>query len=115
MLWIIDNWFIVIAIFVIFAIVVFTIYKFAELPTKDQKSKIKEWLLLAVAQAEKDLGGGTGALKLKIVYDLFITKFPVTAQIVSYKTFRLWVDEALDKMKELLIENETKKAVVKNE
>lgn len=109
MRWLIDNWAVVIGLLAIFSLVLLSIYKFLDLPTKNQISKIKKWLLLAVTQAEKNLGGGTGALKLRMVYDLFIIKFPFTAKIVSFKTFSLWVDEALEAMKKLLIENETLK------
>jgi len=103
--WLINNWFVVIGLLAIVVGVGFAVYKFAGLPTKEQISKIKEWLLLAVTQAEKELGSGTGALKLRTVYDLFITKFPIAAKIVSFETFSLWVDEALDEMKKLLETN----------
>jgi hypothetical protein len=104
--WFINNWSVLVAIVAILVVAGFVVYKFAGLPTSEQVSKIKEWLLLAVTRAEKELGSGTGTLKLRIVYDLFMTKFPVAAKIVSFETFSLWVDEALDKMKELLAENE---------
>ena len=37
----------------------------------------KEWLLFAVTEAEKSLGGGTGELKLHVTYDAFIKRFPL--------------------------------------
>lgn len=69
---------------------------------KIQKANIIEWLLFAVTQAEKELGGGTGELKLRIVYDWFIAKYPVISKFVSFATFSFWVDVALEKMKEIL-------------
>lgn len=88
------------------------IYKFAGLPTKTQTAKIKEWLLWAVTQAEIELGKSTGTLKLRAVYNLFISRFPLTAKLVSFDTFSLWVDEALDKMRELLTTNSAVKELV---
>lgn len=112
--WLINNWAVLVGLLAVLLVGGLAAYKFAGLPTKEQVSKIKEWLLFAVIQAEKDLGNGTGTLKLRTVYGLFITKFPVASKIVSFETFSLWVDEALDKMKELLSENAAIKSVVNN-
>ena len=57
------------------------------MPTNEQLKKVKEWLLWAVAEAEKELGSGTGQLKLRYVYDMFIVKFPSLAKIISFETF----------------------------
>ncbi|MFR6482019.1 MAG: hypothetical protein ACLUPD_10785 [Anaerotignum faecicola] len=46
----------------------------------EQREKVKEWLLLAVTEAEKELGSGTGQLKLRYVYDLFLRRFPAVAK-----------------------------------
>ena len=40
------------------------------------RGNVKEWLLWAVTQAEQYLGSGTGALKLRYVYDLAVEAFP---------------------------------------
>lgn len=109
---IIDNWYVFAGIIAILVVAGFAIYKFAGLPTKAQVSKIKEWLLYAVTIAEKDLGSGTGQIKLRSVYDLFITKFPVTAKLISFETFSDWVDEALNIMEEMLKQNNKIKALV---
>ena len=68
--------------------------------------KLKEWLIYAVAAAEKELGGGTGQLKLREVYDKFIDKFPILAKLISFSSFSKLVDKALEKLKELLEKNE---------
>lgn len=57
--------------------------------------KCIEWLKGAVTEAEKYLGSGTGQLKLRIVYDAFIDKFPGFSAIVPFKLFSYWVDIAL--------------------
>ena len=66
---------------------------------------LKEWLLLAVIQAEKELGGGTGQVKLRFVYDLFLDKFKWLSNFISFEFFSLLVDEALDKMRTMLETN----------
>ena len=61
----------------------------------------KEWLLFAVIEAEKQLGSDTGAIKLRVVYDQFLEKFPVLRMWVSFNLFSKMVDKALDKMQTL--------------
>ena len=69
------------------------------------KDKIQQWLIWAVAQAEKELGSGTGQLKIKYVYDLFISKFPAVAIFIKYETFANMVEKALDEFKEMIDTN----------
>lgn len=81
------------------------IYKFIKTPRPEQIEKLKEWLLWAVIEAEKELGSNTGALKLRRVYDLFITTFPWLARIIPFERFHVYVVEALERMEKLIIEN----------
>lgn len=69
---------------------------------KNQKAKVIEWLKYAVTEAEKLLGGGTGQLKLRLVYDWFVDKFPAVATVVPFAVFSAWVDVALETMKHWL-------------
>lgn len=71
----------------------------------NQKRKCVEWLKFAVSEAEKLLGGGTGQLKLRQVYDWYCEKFPIISSIVSFRVFSKWVDKALDTMKGWLKSN----------
>jgi len=71
----------------------------------NQKNKVIEWLIYAVTEAEKQLGGGTGQLKLRLCYDWFVQKFPVIATVVRFEVFSAWVDIALDIMKDWLRSN----------
>jgi hypothetical protein len=103
--WIVENWFLIVALAAGAGSIAYAIYKFAGLPTEQQVKNIKEWLLLAVTTAEKELGGGTGQLKLRYVYDLFVSKYPVAAKVISFETFSTWVDEALENMKNMLKSN----------
>lgn len=67
--------------------------------------KVVEWLKYAVAIAEKDLGSGTGQLKLRQVYDMFIDKFPAFSSICPFFIFSNLVDIALKWFKDQLMNN----------
>ena len=66
---------------------------------------LKNWLLLAVVQAEKELGGGTGQLKLRYVYDMFIKQFSFLSKVITFTQFSSLVDEALIVMKQMIVDN----------
>ncbi len=68
---------------------------------------VKNWLLLAVVQAEKELGSGTGQIKLRFVYDMFIERFKFLSTIISFTHFSALVDEALDTMKDMIQNNKS--------
>lgn len=71
----------------------------------NQRNKIKEWLKYAVAETERQLGSGTGRLKLRQVYDWFTDKFPLLAAILPFRVFAAWVDEALTTLERWLESN----------
>lgn len=72
----------------------------------NQRKNIKEWLLYAVIEAEKELGSKTGKIKLRQVFDCFIVKFPIFSKFISFNAFSNLVDIALDEMKKLIKTNE---------
>lgn len=92
-------------IIVLIAVIIETT-AFAKLSRKKKVENIKEWLKLAVIEAEKILGGGTGQLKLRYVYNQAVTQFPWIASLVSFETFSAWVDEALEWMEKQLEQNQ---------
>lgn len=110
----IENWYFIVTAIVMVVMAGVICWNFFKLPTKEQIAKIKEWLLYAVTEAEKELGGGTGQLKLRQVYDLFVQRFPAVAAVISFDTFSGWVDEALEQMREMLAKNENVAAYVEN-
>ena len=71
-----NYWYLIIAAIAIVAIISIKLYVWFKKPSNEQMRKIQEWLVWAVAQAEKKLGSQTGQLKLRYVYDMFISKFP---------------------------------------
>lgn len=94
---------------------IISVVKFIQL-SKDKKIEmISEWLLLAVVQAEKELGGGTGQIKLRYVYDMFISKFKYISMLISFNQFSAMVDIALDKMREMLSNNTNLQSYVNGE
>ena len=100
-----ENWFLIVALMSVVASAGCATYAFLRMPKEKQLQKIREWLLYAVTRAEKELGGGTGKLKLRYVYDMFVTKFPWLVKMIPFEMFSSMVDDALDEMKEMLKQN----------
>ena len=83
------------------------IYVIRKAPSNSQLASVKEWLLYAVAKAEKELGSGTGQLKLRYVYDMFILRFGNLSKVISFAAFSMLVDETLDIFKAMLDTNKS--------
>lgn len=115
MRWISDNWSLLVVIFAVIALAYHKFKKFSGLPSEGQQRKVKEWLLFAVIQAEKEFQGGTGKIKLRYVYDLFVTKFPSLVALISFEVFSEWVDLALEEMRHLIETNESISAYIRGE
>lgn len=101
----IENWFVIIAVFAIVVGIIVAVIKFIKSGKASQIANLKEWLLYATTEAEKALGSGTGKLKLRTVYDMFLTKFLWLAKVISFDMFSGLVDEALEDMNDLLTNN----------
>lgn len=106
-MFIVDNWVIILAAAVL-------IMGFILLPTDAKKARIREWLLWAVALAEKKLGSGTGALKLRYVYANFMARFPFLSKFITFETFSSWVDEALKELEGLIESNDNVKSFIED-
>lgn len=114
MKFIVENWYIILGLVLIIGGFAYAVYTFINCPTDKKLSKVKEWLLYAVTEAEKNLGGGTGQIKLRYVYDMFLVKFPYVAKIVSFDEFSKLVDEALVKFRDMLSSNTAVQNYVNN-
>ena len=101
-----ENVLIGIGIVGVILVGVVAVIQFIKSDRSSQMNKVREWLLFAVIEAEKALGSKTGIAKLRYVYDLFVTKFPVMSALITFEKFSSLVDEALDKMKDVLADNE---------
>lgn len=111
----IENWYIILAALAVLAAAGIAAYRYFNLPSEEQLEKVRQWLLKAVTEAEKELGGGTGQLKLRTVYDAFLTKFPWLAPVISFSRFSQLVDEALEEMRKMLAKNMAVQAYVSGE
>ena len=78
---------------------------FLKLSKEKQIEMIKQWLILAVVEAEKKLGEKTGQLKLRYVYDLFIKRFKFMSKLITFEMFSQLVDEALETMRHMIETN----------
>lgn len=103
-----NNWAAVLLLAWILIAVLVTLVWFMRLPREDQIAKVREWLLWAVTDAEREFGSGTGQIKLRSVYDMFVVRFPTVSKLISFEFFSNMVDEALVEMRKLI---ETNKAV----
>lgn len=110
-----EYWYLVIAIIAIISMASITIYNWFKLPDNEQIEQVKQWLLYAVAKAEKELGSGTGQIKLRYVYNMFIAKFPAVALFLTFEEFSNLVDEALQELQELIDKNSSIEALINGE
>ena len=68
----------------------------------NEKKTAKEWLVLAVSEAEKAFGGGLGELKLREVHSKFVSLHPTLAKLITFERFKKCVDKALEQMKPVM-------------
>lgn len=102
---IVDYAWVIFAAIVCLVILALVIIAFIQLPRAAQLKKVQEWLLIAVFEAEKRFGADTGVIKLRFVFDIFVSKFPWVAKIITFEKFTNLVNKALEKMERLLAEN----------
>ena len=101
--WLADNWYLIVVL-IACAVGIYVAIT--------DKKKVIEWLKYAVSITEKELGSGTGQLKLRQVYDMFIERFPAFSKLIPFGLFSKWVDDALEFLKEQLEKNEKLKEFV---
>ena len=113
--WILNNMGSIMVIFCLLCAAGMAVYKFIMQGKEQQLKKVKEWLLFAVTQAEKELGSNTGQLKLRMVYGQFIDKFKIISLMITFEEFSDLVDESLDSMKSMLESNQAVKKLVEGD
>ena len=112
--WIVNNWALIVVLLVAVIAAIAIVVKFFKLPKGQQMEKVREWLKFAVVKAEQEFKEPkTGALKLRNVYDWFVSRFPFMSMIISFNEFSKLVDEALVWMNEQLETNKNIEAVIK--
>lgn len=110
--YILSNWVVILLSIAALGVLVVKIIDFVKKPSEQQIAALKEWLKLAVTEAEAELGSGTGQLKLRAVYEMAVKTFPWVEKFIAFETFSTWVDEALEWMNTQLETNENVKAYV---
>lgn len=110
-----TDWVLIAAAVVVIGMCLYVLWEFSRKPREEQIAQLRKWLLYAVTCAEAELGSGTGKMKLVLVYDWFVERFPWMAKVVSFDYFSELVDDALAEMREMLATNKAIKAVVDGE
>lgn len=113
--WLMNNWYMIIIVIAVLISVITTVINFTRLNTTQQMESVKEWLVYACLKAEQMYGSKTGQIKLRFVYDLFITKFTWLGRVVSFEQISAMVDEALITMKGMLESNKAVSDIVNKE
>lgn len=86
---ILANWDFILLIVAAVAAIVFAIFK-------GNKSVVMKMLYAMVTEAEKNMGGGTGSLKLASVIDAIYPKLPaVIKMFITDDMLKKWVEDAL--------------------
>lgn len=108
------DWYVVLILVILGIGIAAGVVWFLKLPMARKISNLKEWLKYGVAESEKALGSGTGQLKLRMVYDMAISKFPWLSKFISFITFSSWVDEALEWLNKQISENSAAQDYIKH-
>lgn len=75
-------------------------------PKEEQLKELEKYLRYLVWKAEKYFGSKTGQLKLAMVYNLAVQKFPWIAEVMTYEEFdEKYVQGALKWLKKQLESN----------
>lgn len=70
-----------------------------------KKGNVQKLLVYICLKAEKKFGAKTGQIKLREVYEWFVTKWPVLSLLISFNEFSKMVDIALEEMRHLIDTN----------
>lgn len=98
--------------FIISIAVIYAVYRFISLSKERQVENIKQWLIFACLEAEKMLGSKTGKVKLRYVYDLFVSKYKFISCLIPFDTFSKWVDDSLIDMRNMISTNEAIRKII---
>lgn len=104
---IINDWYIYIGILALVIACIWLVYRFFCLPTEKRLQKVREWLIWACIEAEKALKSGTGQLKLRTVWNEFLSvpAFSIVSRFITFDKFFDLVDEALLIVKCMIVQN----------
>ncbi len=91
---------------IVFSLAAIYVADTAKKPKEEQLKELEKYLRYLVWKAEKYFGSKTGQLKLAMVYNLAVQKFPWIAEIMTYEEFdEKYVKGALAWLKKQLESN----------
>ncbi len=105
----------IIALCSVLLVIIAAVVNWIKLPTQQKIDDVKQWLCYAVTEAERKLKSGTGQLKLRMVYDMFLAKYPELKNYITFEKFSGWVDESLEWLEIQLKQNKALKEYVYGE
>lgn len=101
----INYWPMLIVAAAMLVMAIIFIIDFIQKSPKEKLESIKQWAIYACALAEAHLGSGTGQLKMRETYDMFLQRFPSLATYISYETYKETAEMALVEFKQMLSSN----------
>lgn len=111
----INYWYFIVIIVAILVISGVFIFNFLQKPSEQKLQNIKEWAIYACALAQAHLGSGTGQLKMRETYDMFISRFPDLVKIVPFEMYKNIAESALLEFKKMLENNPKVKELILEE
>ena len=112
---ILNYWHLIITALAMIVIAIVFIIDFIKKSPKERMDSIKQWAIYACALAESHLGSGTGQLKMRETYDMFLEKFPSLAEVITYEKYKAIAETALIEFKEMLKTNPNIQNIILNE
>ena len=91
----IEHWAVLVGLAAVVYVLFNSFQKFVGLPKAMKSEVVQTWILYAIAEAEKEFGGGTGDIKLGKVYGDFAKTFPSLARVISFEVFKAVVEDSL--------------------
>lgn len=101
--WLIDNFYLIVAMVAVVITVAVFCERFTKLPKEEQIENIKHWLVWLCIEAEKELQTGTGQAKLKRVYSVVCTTFTWVVKLITFEEFSKYTDDALLEAKTMIV------------
>lgn len=109
---VLNYGFIIVLLLICISALGIRLFYFAYLPSEEKIENLMNVLYWLVSEAEKDLGSGTGALKLRKVYAACVKELPWVAKLMSFNKFADYVDDALKWMRTEIEKNPKFKAYI---
>lgn len=117
MKWVMDNWSLLVVVLSTIIVIAIRVANYLKLSDEEKAATnskhrdatlkaLSDWLLIAVTEAEKDLGSGTGKLKLRAVYEKAISLFgPELADMITLEQLDQLLQVPLEQMRNMLDSN----------